>query len=473
MKIILDRTTQYQTFNGFGASGAWWAQEVGGWTHTDEKSGLPARDAISRLLYGKEEGIGLAIYRYNLGGGSVESGRGSFSQPLRRAESFDAGDGKYDWSKDKNAVYMMNRAVADGACEVIMFVNSPIERLTKNHMAHTDKNKAWRENLPRKNYPAFAKYCLDCAEHFIEQGVPVKYLSPVNEPLWVWTGGQEGCHYRAASVRRVFSVFASQLSQRPRLSGLRLSGAENGDIRWFNKSYTGAVLRDKETRKYLDGIDLHSYCLPVPSFLPFKAFLNNRAAFIKRYRKWLDRHYPDLPVIMSEWTHMQGGRDKTMASALVMARVIYEDIALLGVSSWQHWIAVSEVDYCDGLIYINLEDKTFETTKRLYATGNFSKYIPLGARRISACCEDGELDVLAFSKGNKTVVVIVNPTKSSKAVSLDIPKGAHALLAVTDRNNDLAEKELESGADIEIPAESVNTVVITADKQKEEQPCKQ
>ena len=136
MKIQLNANKRYQTFESFGASGAWWAQIVGGWTHIDEASGLTVRDRISQLLYSKTQGIGLGVYRYNIGGGSAQSGNGDIENPLRRTESFDLGAGRYDFCRDRNAVYMMKQAVRDGADEVILFVNSPIERLTKNHKTH-------------------------------------------------------------------------------------------------------------------------------------------------------------------------------------------------------------------------------------------------------------------------------------------------------------------------------------------------
>ncbi len=34
MKIRIDKSKEYQTYKGIGASGAWWAQCVGGWDHT-------------------------------------------------------------------------------------------------------------------------------------------------------------------------------------------------------------------------------------------------------------------------------------------------------------------------------------------------------------------------------------------------------------------------------------------------------
>lgn len=453
MDIRIDKNRFYCVFEGFGASGAWWAQEVGGWEHIDEASGLAVRDRISQLLYSNDKGIGLRTYRYNIGAGSAHSGNGNIDNPLRRTESFDMGAGKYDFSRDANAVYMMKQAAKEGADEIILFVNSPIERLTKNGWSHLGKNQIMRDNLSPGNYKAFADYCLDVTEHFLAQGLPIKYLSPINEPIWIWNGGQEGCHYSPRSAARVMKVFAEEMNKRENLKNVKLSGVESGDIRWFNKSYTRALMYHKCVRDRIDAVDVHSYCLPLP--IPVKA-LNDRLAFLRRYRHWLDRKYPDLSVKMSEWCHMQGGRDKTMDSALVTADTIFYDLSVLNVTSWQHWIAVSEVDYCDGLIYINLPDKTFEMTKRYYVTGNFSKYIPYGSRRVTVKCDDKELKILAFEKDGETVVIIINDTQKDKTVSLpDLSEDVK--LIITDKDNDLTEKTVKS-KDIKISARSVNTI---------------
>lgn len=455
MKIIINPRKKYQKFYGIGASGAWWAQIVGGWNHIDPDSGKEVRNRISELLYSKENGIGMQIYRFNIGAGSKYSGKGYYSEPARSTECFEISKGIYDWNRDANAVYMMRQAVKDGAEEVILFVNSPPERITKNGLAHADKGKIFKENISRKNYKEFANYCLDITEHFINEGLPIKYLSPVNEPIWVWNGGQEGCYYKPNSVRKVFEVFADELSERASLKDLKLSGVESGDLRWFNKSYTRNFLKCSKVRALIDAVDVHSYCLPVP--LPFNIpFLNNRLAFVKRFRKWMDKHYPDIPVKMSEWCHMKGGRDKSMDSALVNAKTMFEDISYLNVTSWQHWIAVSEVDYCDGLIYINLEDKSFELTKRLFVTGNFSKYIIPGSVRIEAESDDKEIMTLAFEFDGKVTLIIINP--SDKIKELTNPANGKVKVALTDNKNDLTEYITEEKT-INITAKSVSTLV--------------
>jgi len=454
MDIRIDRSKTYQLFEGFGASGAWWAQCVGGWDHIDPVSGMPARDRISQLLFSKTQGIGLGTYRYNIGAGSAQSGKGDIENPLRRTQTFETAPGVYDFSRDENAVYMLKQAVKDGARDVILFVNSPPERLTQNGKAHCDKGLLPKENLAPHNYRAFAQYCLDITEHFLREGLPVRYLSPVNEPLWFWTGGQEGCHYRTKSAGRLLKVFAEEMDARPALQHVRLSGLENGDIRWFNKRYTRSLLKYDVVRRRVDSVDLHSYFLP---FVPGPLF-SDRKAFLRRFRRWMDRRYPGVAVKMSEWTHMQGGRDKGMDSALVMANVIYEDLSILNVTAWQHWIAVSEVDYCDGLIYINLADRSFEMTKRYYATGNFSKFIPSGAVRVQIGSDDPALKLLAFKKDGKTTVIAINDAEREKPLTLPVPPGTAVTVAITDDTHDLDQSETQTAA-FTLSARSVTTFV--------------
>ncbi|MBR5561612.1 MAG: xylanase [Clostridia bacterium] len=450
MKIILNKNKTYQIFEGFGASGAWWAQYAGGWDNTDPESSLPVADRIAQLLWSKTDGIGLRTYRYNIGAGSKESGRGEYSDEFRRAECFEDKNGNYDFSKDKNAVNMMKKAAEYGAEEIILFVNSPIERLTKNGKGHLNKHAYFRTNLSSKNYAAFAKYCVDVTEHFVDAGLPIKYLSPVNEPLWIWNGGQEGCHYSPIQAAKVMRCVAKELRKRDKLNSVMLSGVENGDIRWFNKSYTRELLRYPEVRECIDSVDVHSYFLHSP--LPFT---NNRPAFLLRYRKWMDRKHPDFPVKMSEWCHMQGGKNTGMDSALETAKVIFEDISILNVTSWQHWIACSHYDYCDGLLYLDREKKSFELTKRYFVTGNFSKYIPFGAMRFDVTTDDCDVMSLGFKKYNKTVLIIINPTEKEKNIRLT----RNCMTAVTDKNNNLTETEIKAGETAVITPQSVTTVV--------------
>ena len=406
------------------------------------------RERIAELLFDREKGIGVRCYRYNLGGGSAKSGKGRIDRTSRRAESFDTDGGGYDWDRDANAVWILKEAVRRGVDEAILFVNSPPERWTRNGKTHQDR--AGQTNLPKKNYRAFANYCLDCAEHFLGMGIPVRYLSPVNEPVWFWTGGQEGCHFRPLQVRRLLRVFASEMDRRPALRSLKLSAAENGDIRWFNKTYCRLLLKDPAIRAKLDAVDTHSYFV-TPDWL--RPFAGDRLPFLRRYRRWMDRRFPGVPLKTSEWTHMQGGRDRGMDSALEQTKIMMEDLTVLNVVSWQLWIAVSDVDYCDGLIYIN-EDRTYELTKRYSAFGQFSKYIVPGSVRVRTEAGQG-LTAVGFLSEDRLLAVVANPTDT--AIALRLPAGA-AEICITDEARDLM--PVPAGEVLTLPAKSVATVIV-------------
>ncbi|MBN1935385.1 MAG: hypothetical protein JW934_12010 [Anaerolineae bacterium] len=86
------------------------------------------RQRVIRLLFDREQGIGLSIYRYNMGSGSGEEIR----DPWRRAETFEVEPGVYDWSRDRNALWVMKAARQAGADTFVAFANSPPARMTRS-----------------------------------------------------------------------------------------------------------------------------------------------------------------------------------------------------------------------------------------------------------------------------------------------------------------------------------------------------
>lgn len=446
MNEIIIKNKDFQTIENFGVSGAWWAQDVGGF------EGI--RDEIAELLFSQKNGIGIGCYRYNLGGGSKNSGSSDFHNKNRMAECFLKDDGTYDFGRDKNAVYMLNAAIKSGCEAVVLFVNSPPELYTKNHKSCLDK--PLHTNLPRKNYGKFAAYCVKCAEHFIDCGIPVISISPVNEPVWIWTekNGQEGCHYRPWGVHRAMRALCDEIDKSEKLkkANVVISGAENGDLRWFNKTYSRIMLGDKKIAGHSDGVDVHSYFLNDHIF----PFFNDRLKFMARWRKYLNRKYPSAKVRVSEWTHMKGGRDCSMDSALVQAKVMYEDLTILNAVSWQHWIAVSDVDYCDGLIYIN-PDRSYNITKRYYAFGNFSKFVKTGAVRTDVGGETETLKLLAFRNGTERIIIAINLSEKETQVDL----GCSGKAYITDKNHSL--EEFDFHGTFTISPKSVTTFVFSAE----------
>ncbi len=398
-KINLDTEVKHQTIESFGASGAWWSQDVGGWSEVNG-DGIVPRDEIAKLLFNKEEGIGLSAYRYNMGAGSAENTPFTgISDPWRRAISFESEAGQYDWTKDENAIWFVNKAVELGVEELVFFSNSPIERLTKS--GHAFGTESEKSNLPEENYEAFSNYVLDVVEHFIDEGYPIKFVSPINEPQWDWISGQEGCHFEPEEVVAFLNVFLDKMEER-NIEGLEISAPELGE--WGNTSYAyyNAILSDERLMSRINSWDIHSYWSDTTAKNTFK--------------EWLDKKgLSNLTLRTSEWCEMTNGKNANMESAINLAKEIYYDMTILDVSSWQYWIAVSCYDYRDGLIYVNKYTKKVMLTKRLWSMGNFSKFVGTGYQRVDCKSSKVPLKSVGYLGTDDTdrenlVVVLINET---------------------------------------------------------------
>jgi O-glycosyl hydrolase len=457
-RMTIDESNSYQVWESFGASGAWWSQYLGGWDEPYGEDTVAVRDRIASYLYSEDDGIGLDLYRYNIGAGSADSMNGNINDKNRRAVSFETEPGVYDWSKDENAVWFMKRVAELGAKEVVLFCNSPLERLTVNGYAHMSQKG--EVNLLEENYDDFATYVCDVASHFIESGIPVKAISPINEPQWDWLNGQEGCHYEPKEVVGVFRSFLSEMNERADLNDVELTGPESGEWGGRTKEYAQAILQDDVLGKYFKTLDIHSYWSDSASKTSFRA--------------WLNLHYPDLKLRMSEWCEMVNGKDFTMDSAFNMADVIQEDMTILNVTSWQCWVAISDGDYRDGLIYVDKKTHAYRVAKRMWGYGNYTKFINPSYQRVNIETDYSDifnLKPVAFKgvnqEGKPELVMVFINREDEKELKLDIQSDKEYnqyRIYTTSEDYDLEEtKSGDYSNDTIIPLmkESITTVVLS------------
>lgn len=459
-RVKVDTSVTYQTMESFGTSGAWWSQYVGGFTKSVDDSGISSRERIATLLFDREQGIGLTCYRYNLGAGSAESKKGSYSDIHRRAQCFETAPGEYDFTKDANAVWFLKKVVELGAEEVVLFCNSPLERLTISGTAQT--NKGADSNLSEENYGEFAKYVCDVAEHFLEEGIPVKFLSPINEPQWEWTDGQEGAHYEPRQISGVYLAFLDELESREALAGVKLSGPESGEWGGKAQSYTSALLNNERLREHFDTIDNHSY------------WSDDTAK--KSFRNWMTINHPDVKLRTSEWCEMVNGSDVTMDSAIHIAQEIAADLRILNVVSWQNWVGVAPGGYRDGLIYVDEKSQKFRALKRLWSFGNYSRYVRPGYVRVEIEAANREQQKML-----PTAFTGVNDNGEEELVMIFINEGVTAqefILEGCDDYDRIAIYETSDTRDLEcvleddfswttpitLPEISVTTVVLRKQK---------
>lgn len=439
--LYVDNTITYQTFESFGTSAAWWAQTI-----DDDDT---ARE-IAKMLYDDEEGLGLDIFRYNIGGGEADNPDTRIWNTTRRTESFyvfneETNAWEYDFTRDANAVRMMKYAVEYGADKIILFCNSPHYSMTKSGHASGGFEDAV-SNLPEENYEAFIDYVLTIADHFAEEGLPIYAVSPINEPQWGWGGewvGQEGCHYTVDETIKLLEMFALEMNERH--SPYKLSGTESGQLSWQYFDYTDKFFESKILNKYCDTFSGHSYW--IDNQLDTKEDIGLRFA----------KKFPNKKFEMSEWCELPMTiNSDTIDSGLYMANIIVQDLTLLDAVSWQSWTAVNGdgvMDFVDGVLH---------TYNRYYAYRQFSNFIQPGMKRVNIAQSknNDNLASVAFKNNKQTVVVVINNSEETQKIKL-LGVSGNVKMFTTDENHNCEEvTDFGKLSGIKLSPKSINTIVI-------------
>ncbi len=443
-QIVIDKTKKYQTFEEFGTSSCWWAQTI----DDDEM----ARE-IAKKLYSEEEGLGLKIFRYNVGGGEADNPDCRIWDTSRRTESFyvldeETGEYVYDFTRDANARRVMDYAVEYGAEKIILFCNSPHFSMTKSGHASGGLQE-YSSNLPEENYQAFVDYLLTIADWFVAQGYPIYAISPINEPQWSWGSpdwvGQEGCHYEPDETIKLLELFATEMQKRN--SPYKLSGPENGQMNWGYYAYVEKFFESEILNEFCDTYSGHSYWMD--------GAVEEKAEVGKKFRK----EYPDKKYEMSEWCELPLTIDSTtIDSGLYMAQVIADDLNLMNAVSWQSWTAVNG----DGLLDRTPDGKLIEYN-RYYAFKQFTSFIKPGMTRVrifDILKNKTNMRTVAFiGEENETVIVIVNPDGEEKLKIGGILGEAEIYLTDATHNCEkIYEGKFEKN--IVVPEKSIMTICV-------------
>lgn len=463
MSVTLNPYIEYQTVDGFGSSACWWAQGAGASDYADD---------IAKALYSKD-GLGLNIYRYNVGAGEKDNPNSRISG-WRATESFyyyneNSGKYEYDFTRDSAAQNMLKKCMDYGCIDtVVLFANSPHYSMTATGQA-TGGLTANFSNLPAENYKAYADYFLTVTEYFLSQGIPVKYISPINEPQWSWGGdwvGQEGCHYERDEIVALLKVFAQEIKERE--LPVKLMGPESGEVGDITVEYFDALMADDDIRDVLGSLAYHSY------------WSDDYTGSKKNFGNAVKKKYSDINVDMTEWCELPCSHTiNDFDSALLMARVISQDLEYSNAQSWSAWVGVNNYGInengekvSDGMLVANDDFTELYTASRYYAMSHFSKYIPKGSVRIAATTDildyavkksDNSsvksLNITAYkTPEDKTVVVLVNEGED-RNVYLNKLSGDMQVISSVSGNYLHETYSGKATPRVKLPAKSITTVI--------------
>ena len=398
--FVIDIQQPRQTIRHFGASDAWSMQFIGKWEDEQEQQ------KIADWLFstendeqGKPKGIGLSIWRFNLGAGSEEQGEASKIQPGTRTECFLKADGTYDWSKQAGQRKFLQMAKQRGVPYLLAFLDSPPVYFTQNGLA-TNTGRGGTINLRDDCYDDFADYMAKAVKGLQEHhGIHIDYLCPVNEPdgHWNWQGPkQEGSPATNREIARLVRETSNALLR----EGLntRILVNESSDYRCLLGIYKTTWERGNTIRTFFskDSTDTYLGNIPhVPHLMVGHSYWTNTpVTYMREIREQLRdtlakydlRFWQTELCIMSNDEEIGGGNgyDFTMKTALYVARIIHHDLCFANAESWSWWRAAGE-NYKDGLIRIfskdHLKSGYAQDSRLLWALGNYSRFIRPGAIR--------------------------------------------------------------------------------------------
>jgi len=238
---------------------------------------------------------------------------------------------------------------------------------------------------------------------------------------------------------------------------------------------------DANTRHDLAALVTHTYDYPDGASLAQAA----KAAASAGKPLWQTEVccYADFHTYGAQW-------DPGIDNALWLADTLSDDLTIGQMSAYDWWVALSpaigcdpaiqtscgsklnDVGYNDGLVYFNPNfatdhDNRLIPTKRLWALGNYSKFVPPGAIRYGISGLPNSIRASAFKVGSHWRVVAINdaPTAAGPAtVQLMLPNGKLASPSAAYRTS--ATENLQRvgnthhNCTLVLPSQSITTFIL-------------
>lgn len=495
----INAATTYQTIEGFGASDCWLGEYIG------EKFTATQKQELSNLLFsqnvtsdGTPVGIGLSMWRFNLGAGSMEQGDNSGIENIaNRAQCF-LNNGAYDWTKCSGQVYFLQQAKKLGCEKVVMFSNSPLVDYTFNGQGRSDKGAY--ANLKEEYYDDYAQYIVDVCKHFCDNGIQIDYISPVNEPQYNWDGKtQEGSGWQNSEVASLTKEINSKIETAGIPTQIILGEAGSFEYLYKNnlegRSDIVADMFTATGTNYIAGLShvkpvvcAHSYWID-GSWADLKS--SRTSALNKASAQGMGIWQTEYSMLGDAPT--KGGEffttyddAKYIDLSLWLSKVIHADMVYANASSWSYWTVFGQERYSQKnrfwLIKVGqsvgdyVEDyteasdaTTYQTGTNLYVLGNYSRFVRPGYVRVDVGFDADSYSKTLFASGylspdqSKLVVVYTNMTEEKIRVNPSVAgyEGFTKIYRyVTSADKKLAFNKV-SDAKVVLPAKSVVTVVFS------------
>lgn len=497
VKIEINLDKEKQTIHSFGASDCWTMKYVGNWTDMDKKN------QIADLLFstdtasnGNPKGIGLSLWRFNIGSGSFEQGAASdIRDEWRREECFLNEDGSYNWQKQSGQQWFLNEAKRRGVQYTLGFSITPPTFMALNGKTYNNTNLP-NLNIQPGKMNAYADFMVKVSEHF-----KFDYLSPVNEPQWFWGKdkvSQEGSQATNTEIARLVRQLSTRFDGNHAKTEVVIGEAGQWDFlysknedgrgdqisQFFSPSSSNYIADLPNVKRTISAHSYFTTC-PADKMFSIRKQVSDKARRVDRQLNVWQTEFGILGNICDQYNGHP--RNTGIDYGLYAAGVIHHDLTAANVTSWQWWLAVSPYNYSDALIYINdpsgkinpqdcKTDGIVHDSKQLWAFGNYARFIRPGMKRVEVSVKDitdpveaaSSLMVSAYKDEElkRIIIVMINPEPKEKKIQLIDNYGPFKLknsrlnAYTTDAESNLKKSAVNSG-EVKIGGRSVTTLVGT------------
>ena len=404
--------TNNGVFEGWGTSLCWWANRVG----FSEKL---TKDS-AKLFFSKEDGLGLNIMRYNIGGGDDPT-----HNHIRRTDSEMPGWWKYDEDTksfvfnsdtDKNQLAVLAescKASGDDAY-VEAFSNSPPYYMTVSGCSSGSKS-AIATNLKKSQIVPFAKYLVEVCDYIqTHHKIKIKSLAAMNEPFtnyWrYFSEKQEGCHISPGKMQSSVLVATAEALKERNLQDITVTASDETNTKL---QYKALKKLSDEALEVVGRISTHTYEKATPKVGELARNLGKNI--------WMSE---------TDWSSTSGENAGEMGPALWLSEKIIEDINTISPSAWVIWQIVAayisrvpdEKGRLDmpgmpdltkgfwGTAFADIDNEEIYLTQKYYAFGQFSRYIRPGMTIVHT----DKSSLAAYDKNTGRLVLVCVNTKAQE-----------------------------------------------------------
>jgi glucuronoarabinoxylan endo-1,4-beta-xylanase len=412
-----------QTFEGFGASATWVANDL-------DKFSAARQSQILELLYdASKPGAGLSWVRV-----------GSFLC------DFNPSPGVYDWNHwgiQSEMRWLQRVNAAYGVNRYMVSTWSPPAWMKSNNSCTNGGHV-----LPQF-YPDLAALKVEWLKRARAQlGFEAQVESVQNEPNMRTT--YDSCEWTTSEIS---SFVADNLQPALAAGGLstRIMAPEPAYYSNFDAAWGSPILNNPSARAAISVVATHGYGKTDD--------LGKPCASCAQYNK---------PIWQTEDSNLNGQYTGSIDDGMTWSTEIYKAMNGGRFSAYFYWWVMDLNGGNEGLIHADPATDSFQVPKRLYVLGQFSRFIRPGSVVLASTSSDPTLQVTAVRPPSGGVtVVLANNGRSSHTVTVNLSGLASPPASLTPHRTSAAENQAQLGAvpvssgsfTVTVPSKSVVTLV--------------